>query len=539
MRGERIAAPLLALLVVFSGAGGAIAPGASPVGTAEAQLGDGSGGACTSTDWFLTFVSGTIFTTNCKTAGDVSEEWNETDAKETRTQIHSQAGQLSAGNEQFLTALDNSLLESDTIAFSKGEAAAVEVLANGGTVSEAQQAANETIDDYYTIKERNVIDRREVAVQTVLTLNSRAENTTGVSSDFVTFGGKNDFGDNWEDNQGEVDTNVSGLTYTKTYQTVNGTSVQITAPGIAYDDAFSAEDRNLSVGLTQIYTEGNVETAGDWAIASNLEDHQTNISTVKVRPTDSLGSKTAIEFREFESTSKEIRDQSQATKEEVAVYVEQSLGPAVQNGELDAQSYVSPATLAQEYAQEYNGSESYIRATAIASMSGMSTPSLEGTGSMTVVHDGKSYTGLLLSQEGPQNDTWESGQQYDPALLSGMQLFAVAGENSSVIELDGPFTITSISGTDGEEIETASTEEVTYQTSNASANYTQLQQQIRSLQEQIEERQAEATTGGSDTTTNNDLLAKIAAALGVSTGVVLLVAAAAVVLIAKVYLPDS
>jgi TolA-binding protein len=546
MRGERIAAPMLALLIVFSGAGGAIAPGASPVGTAEAQLGDGSGGACDSADWFLTFVTGTLLTTDCKTAGDVSEAWNETDAKQTRTQIHSQAGQLAAGNEQFLTVQSNLLTDSNTIAFSKGEAAAVEVLANGGTIAEAQAAANESIEDYYTTKQRNLIDRYEVAAETTVTLYQRANQTTGVNSYFVQPSSADSFGG--EDNAGHTNSvgNMSGTTSTTNVQLMNGSTAQVTTIGtkigfFGYDEA-NYDYSWFNVDQSNHDWEGtSAPQQGVW-VAKNPNVDPNNIynygDRFRVRPTENLTSKTLLNYGAFAETWNEIETRSQSTKQEVAVYVNQSLGPAVQNGNLNATSYVSPSTLAQEYAQSYNGTESYIQATAIAAYSGMDTPSLEETGSMTISYNGTTYEGLLLSQEAPSGG-WQSGETYDPALLSGLQMFAVAGESGEIVTLDQAFTVEKITGTSGEEIQKATTVNVTYETSNASANYTQLQQQIRSLNKQIEERQAQATGGGSDVETNDGLIAKIATALGVGTGVVLLVAAGAVVLIARVYLPDS
>ncbi len=73
------------------------------------------------------------------------EDIQQADANETKTTIHSTAGQLAAGNEQFLAVMSNYGQDSSTVAFSKGEAAAVEALANGANVSEARAAANESI----------------------------------------------------------------------------------------------------------------------------------------------------------------------------------------------------------------------------------------------------------------------------------------------------------------------------------------------------------------------------------------------------------
>ncbi len=486
----------------------------------QAQAGDGSGGACGAEEWFLTLITGTIITTDCKTAQEVADDWNETDADQTRTQIHSQAGQLDAGNEQYLTGMSNALTDSNTIAFSKGEAAAVEVLANGGTVSEAKSAANESIENYYTTKELNLIDRWNVNVQTVKTLYQRANNTSGVSSDFVTVG-KNGNPDGGAHDP--VELAKDGFS-TTSHTVNNGTSAQVDTLGVTYSGS-----ENTPAGVYYGYWTTSVN---EWM---TLNDDSAAGDQVIVRPTDNLTSKVVVPGHEFRNTSQQIDQRSEQTKKEVAVYIEESLAPAVENGELNATSYVSPATLAQEYAQEYNDSNSYIRATAIAAYSGMDAPNLSETGSMTVTHDGTTYEGLLLSQEAPSGG-WESGETYDPALLSGIQMFALAGENSSIVELDGPFTVESIQGTDGEEIQTATTYNVTYETANTSEDYAELQEEIRTLNEQIEERQAQATGGGSDTTTNTGLLDQLAAALGVSVGAAVAVIAAAALLAARFYL---
>ncbi len=202
---------------------------------------------------------------------------------------------------------------------------------------------------------------------------------------------------------------------------------------------------------------------------------------------------------------------------------------------MNATNYISPSTLAQEYATEYKNTTSYVDATALAAYSGMSTPDLNNTGSMTVTHNGTTYEGLLLSQNAPDAG-WQSGETYDPALLSGMQLFAVAGDNGRIIELDGPFTIDAISGPSGDPISTADTVEVTYETANTSEDYAALQEQIRTLNEEIEERKAQATSGGSDTTTNTKLLDQLAAALGVSVGAAVVVVGGVVVIAARFYL---
>jgi len=535
MRGERIAAPIFALLIVLSGAGGAIAPGASPVGTAAAQ--SASNDECSTLD---SLIYDALTIGNLNTDGEnpcsaeyqrqqLADEWNETDSMETRTQIHSQTGQLKAGNKQFLTVQQNMLTDSNTIAFSKGEAAAVEVLSNGGNISEAKAAANESIADYYAVREINTWDRWEVVVETSDTLNKRVENVSGVDSDFITVGEKDDFGENFDSSDsGLVHSQIRGDPTTETVQLVNGSTIETQAISLKlqyYNNDVKKYDRKI--GPSRI-------NSGNWDVS--IPEGTVRLSHIRVHPTSNLTSQ-RLDLTEYTDSIQEIHNKNKETKREVAVYIEESLGPAVNSGTLDAESYVSPATLAQEYAQEYGNGTSFIRATAIAAYSGMDAPDLEETGSMTITHNGTTYKGLLLSQEAPSGG-WQSGETYDAALLSGLQMFAVAGENSSVVKLDGPFTIESITGTDGKEISKATTFNVTYETSNASANYSALQEQIRELNKKIEERQAQATSGPSSGDSGTNPLDALAAFLGVSAGAAVVVLIGAAAIVAKVYSPN-
>jgi hypothetical protein len=497
-RPQQALAVVATMLLVATAVGGGVAP--TPVETASAQASDNP--KCSTWDSLIYdaisfggFSLSNEETNPCSAEyqrQQLADEWNETDAKETRTQIHSQAGQLAAGNEQYLTVAQNYGQDSNTIAFSKGEAAAVEVLANGGTIAEAQQAANESINDYYTVKERNLIDRWNVALETAWTLQTRAKNTTGVEDTFVTLAGPDSTSPTNTLDLTFVTRNWTGIS-TKSQSLLNGSTIQI----LGVDHKSTPDGGGLTdTKETQTFHGGYLELRDGSSGVTLSATH------VKVKPTANLSSTAALDVRDFNETWSSIQQRNEDTKKEVSVYVNDSLGPAVESGDLDAQSYVSPATLAQEYATDYNGSEGYVRAMAIAASSGMSTPDLESTASMTITHDGTTVDGMLLSQNGPQNDTWESGASYDPALISGMQFFAVEGENGTVIELDGSFTIESIDGMDGEEIQTATTQQIVYKTSNASGNYSELQQQIRELQAEIELQKERATAppggGGGD-----------------------------------------
>ncbi|WP_053946697.1 hypothetical protein [Halolamina sediminis] len=519
--GERAFSLLLTLLVVGSAVGVGVAP--SPAGTAIAQAADTE--ECSAWDAILydfanvgnfNLFGGEKESNPCSAEyvkDEISEEWNATDAAETKAEIHARAGQLSASNTAYLDAINNGLTNSETIAFSRAEAAAVETLANGGTVSEAQQAANESIENFYAVKQLNLVDEWNVGVETVVALDQRAANTTGVSDNFVKLSVIGSVSPRDDNKIRAVDAPTEDVSV------LNGTGVSLKQ--IPIKDSAAEGDASF---LDIIYNPSNdpyIDAGG-----------ATTGVYVVVDTTENLTSTTAIPIADYLNTWESIENKSQQTKTEAAVYINQSLAPAAEDGNIS--DHISPATLAQEYAQDYNGSDSYVRALAIAAYSGMETPSLENVGSMTVEMNGTSYTGLLLSQSAPA-DGWQSNTTYDPATVDGLQLFAVAGDTGEVMELDQPFTVSKITGKDGGEIQTADTISLTYDTTNAAENYSERQEQIRQLQLELEERKAQATSGPVGTGSGEGALNALAQFLGVSVGAAVGVVVVAGLIIGKIY----
>jgi hypothetical protein len=415
------------------------------------------------------------------------DQIEQADANETKVTVHSTAGQLKAGNEQFLAVMGNYGQDSNTVAFSKGEAAAVEALANGKTVAEARAAANESIADYYTVKQRNLIDRWNVGVQTVWTAVNKSHVTDGVSDDFVTAANGSDLNGapgGWGSN-GEHYYNVTG-TSTTSVTLLNGSATivdELSVKGTATDYG--------SAGPTSTWfaEQPDAVAPGHWFVQNDAGTNRGSGDRIAVRPTSEMPSKTMLHYGEFYNTWTDIEQRSASKKAEMAKYVSQSLGPAMDSGELNATSYVSPATLAQEYANE---NRSYVQAVATASSMGYDVPDLDNTNSMTISHNGSSYTGFLMSQNAPSGG-WEQDQTYEPSLLGGAEFFASV--DNGTFRLDGPFTITSIENTEGQQIERVHTQNITYEVSDASANYSALQQEVRTLQSQIEKKESVAGGG--------------------------------------------
>jgi hypothetical protein len=194
-------------------------------------------------------------------------------------------------------------------------------------------------------------------------------------------------------------------------------------------------------------------------------------------------------------------------KDNMAVYVE-TLYNAKQNGTLDAAAHVNPYTLAQEYATDYQSTGYYSYAIGMAASMGMSVPDVGNLSVMVVEHDGKLNEGLLFSQNAPDNDTWVTGQTYNPDYIEGKQFFATV--DGEVIELTKPFVIKSMENKQGEQVSSTTSQTYVYYSGVNTTEYAELQAELTSLRQEIESLEPTVsnpgTTGdGGDTTIFDNL----------------------------------
>ncbi|AAV47116.1 unknown [Haloarcula marismortui ATCC 43049] len=157
---------------------------------------------------------------------------------------------------------------------------------------------------------------------------------------------------------------------------------------------------------------------------------------------------------------------------------------AYQAGEINNSDLVDPYVLAS---QQSPGDDFQGWAAAQLTLLGTNSPeNFDQIGSFNVTTEsGTQYEGVLFSQENPASGQFENGTTYNTSNIGGTQ-YVVTSDR--IVELDGEFTIDSISTQDGQTVQNVTIQKTTYETTNV----TELKQQYEDLaykRAQIEARE--------------------------------------------------
>jgi hypothetical protein len=213
---------------------------------------------------------------------------------------------------------------------------------------------------------------------------------------------------------------------------------------------------------------------------------------INVDPITGETSYHALTWSEYHQAWLDIENKSAQVEANAEVYAD-GLYNMSQSGELNATTYVSPSTLAQEYSTDYSTTGYYAYAVAYAGAAGFAVPDMNETAVMTIQTGAGTYEGLLMSQNAPAGGLWEVGVTYDAAAIQGKQF--VARTDGNISELKGEFTITEMLDESGSAVQNTTTQETVYTVSNVSQSYAALQKQIRALQTEIYEEEADGLSG--------------------------------------------
>ncbi|KAA9400080.1 hypothetical protein Har1130_14590 [Haloarcula sp. CBA1130] len=146
---------------------------------------------------------------------------------------------------------------------------------------------------------------------------------------------------------------------------------------------------------------------------------------------------------------------------------------AYQKGEINNSDLVDPYVLSN---QQSAGEDFQGWAAAQLTLMGTNSPeNFDQIGSFNVTTgDGTQYEGVLFSQENPASGQFENGTTYNTSNIGGTQ-YVVTSDR--IVELDGEFTIDSISTQDGQAVQNVTIQKTTYETTNV----TELKQQYEDL----------------------------------------------------------
>lgn len=454
----RSAAPVVVgVLVVSSLVVGGLAP--SPVGSADAKhdCGEVTG---VLTDVMPDFVPKLDKCLDHPVTKNI-------DDNQTAIDIYSAAQSAEQRQDEARTVRNNYLANSRTIAYAKGQSAAVAALNNGSTETQVINAGRDAVKKYYTNKQLNILKGWETRAKTLEELSERAANESGVSDSLIFVPSKNK----------RVQYNSAVLD--ADYQLINGTNVNIHVTNI-YDNG------DYDVIMPDPSNSTNINTS-----KSNTPVFDYNISVDQVdvsHPTDQV-----LDTIKYSDELQNIYSLSTNVEDNVDSWADKTYH-SFQNSTFNTSEYVDPTTLAQEFATDYNSTGYYSYAAASLAVAGLGTPNLTNTGRMTVSNQGTNITGLLMSQASPPNGTWETGVTYNAGVLDGEQF--VIDTNGTQQNLIGDFTITSMTDTDGSSITETKSENYSHQAIN-NDEYLAQQENLTDLRTAMESRESSSIGGGS------------------------------------------
>ncbi|WP_139246637.1 hypothetical protein [Halogranum amylolyticum] len=411
----------------------------------------------------------------------------ESDQEQTKTDIYAAASSQKAASEVGATVSDNYINSSKTVAWSKAEIALAEAYDNGSTESVAESDAKTAVEDYYSVQEMNQIKQWNATISAADT----AENTSdmeNISDDYVSirysYDSQTYTAENWS-------------VVTRSVTLANGTSADVKA--VKTTDTQTTSD--IVIGPNgPIVHDGDVQTES-WSTSADTTNHV--VWGIRVSPPDSSYDKLKfVEFADYEKSWDRINQSNADLKNELGPFAT-STYDAYQNGEIESQDVLSKNTRMMEYGTDGRASNAsmYDSVAALSAM-GVDTPNLNGTGMMTVSHNGQETTGMLMAHNAP-DDQWRVGKTYNASNISGPVY--VASSDGKEVALNGEFEIVSMTNTDGEQIASVDTTQYDYQIADTS-EYTSLLDEMAELRQEIEEREPDTTTGGSSGGLLDDLI---------------------------------
>jgi hypothetical protein len=457
---------LIALVVVTSMVAVPIAPAAADSVTDE----------CTELDEFVHVLTiGQVNKDSCDPSKQSAtiQKMQENETLEDKIAIYQSATELQESGESFNTVLSNYGQDTTTIAWGKGEAAAINAVENNSDLQATQAAANDSIEEYYSIKQQNFLNNWNSQAQDWKYLIERSDVNGDIPDQFVA-PRYYDQTDPWR--YVDVENHTATL--------ANGTTVEM--------KRFALEFRDQSEGswYGTYYIDpvsGPTSAPSGAGIGERAGDQSDGLVVQSFNQYPEMNP--ALDIGSWESQWSSLQSRSTDLKSNIQSYVENlyydyredDLGLGSEN---KTANYISPSTLAQEFSLNYNASQSEAYAWAYAAQAGYQTPNLNQTSGMTITYNSTTYDGILFADSNPNNNSWVAGYSYNSSDISGDERFIT--DTGQVLTLNGSFTINEIRSSDGGTINETTVQQYYYKTSNTS-EFEDLQQRLQDLSLQIEE----------------------------------------------------
>lgn len=429
-------------------------------------------------------VFGTFYT-DCNPVPEDSINTTSLDANETKLEIYQNGLTANKAQDLHFATLDNYLTDSRSIALLEGKAAYIRALNNGSTESVAVSKAKSAVRDYYSARQKALIDNFNTSVVNAH-YNYRVANETGGIGDHYV--GINATGVD------EQKYEVAKQPSTETVTLVNNSNQQTTSLGAGYVGSSWNYYEKQSFTLTEYNA---TITASDGNQVSNLHGVTIN-ATASGEPEQ----KQYLHLKRYTDRWNRIENQSNEVEAEIEVFANNTYD-AYQEGDINNSDLIDPFLAQREYGPD-DGNFTAWAATSLTLLGSNSPETLDSTGNFTVTDhaDGDTtYNGILLSDENPASGTFEAGTTYDARELNGTQYVVTS---SQVHELTGNFTVDQITNNQGDSVQSVQYRNLTY-TSTTTEGYRETLANVSETLAQIEAQQLAASTVGGGTTDGDSM----------------------------------
>jgi len=391
-----------------------------------------------------------------------------TDAQQTKIDLYQSAQNSKAQSENYQTTLDNYLSDTQTQARIIGKNAYIRALNNGSSKAAAKTAAKSAVADYYAVKQKNLASQWDTQMAESQYLDGIAESESGISSDYLSPNATK-----YDTATCVADVRTDDRSGSATVTLVNQTQITVTqiSGTVIADTSSCGTSSDSSWSATPV--SGPADVGNNYGVKIHGE-------TVKPPNTD-YTALTYVDFTAYESYWATIEAQNTQVQNDMDTLAENTYS-AYQSGEINNSDLVDPYVLAN---QQSAGDDFQGWAAAQLTMLGTNSPeNFDQIGSFNVTTEsGTQYEGVLFSQENPASGQFENGTTYNTSNIAGTQ-YVVTSDR--IVELDGEFTIDSISTQDGQTVQNVTIQKTTYETTNV----TELKQQYEDLAQKRAEIEA-------------------------------------------------
>ena len=413
-----------------------------------------------------------------------TDELQSLDATSLHNQLYKDALSMAGSDDTVNTLIKNRLQDTQHVAWSKAKKAGVEQLNLGNPEADAQTAATDAVNTYYSTIQRNLLNHWQEQMNKWQDMETTANNHSNLS--WGTVFNMSASGTQWSPSVNSYPTVNTTLLDGSTYNGITGIELKW------YNSGYDPEYERYDILAVQGTNNNNLETFA-------IVPPDTGDSASPLLGILSGGSNM------FNNRWNEIQNQASSIKSEVSTYITE-LYSNFEPGEIDITNFLDPAQIAAEKATKTNGEDLYGFAAAELAALGMHG-NYNVKEEIYLVEDDRTVEGMLWFDD--PSITLKVGTEYDPSLIAGGVVLAYEYtgtdkdgnevKKADLTELKQKFAVVSAVNTKtGEKINEISHEEYVQQTSDVNVTQEELQK-IRDLEKQIEKQRQEILNLQEDT----------------------------------------